>query len=360
MRAKNIRFLLSSVSFCLILYMLLYTSSLVFMPKEYDEQSCLGGYNTNGYRGEMKNSIDVLLIGNSNVYSGFAPIEFWRKHGVTSYVSGKALQSPAGAYGVLKDSLKYQSPKLVAIEMDCFYTGVKSRVKVPKMPKDIKSSLRKAKCRIRSGFSGFHNLDAGLGTAIGYWMPVVKYHGRWKELEKNDVLNIKGNWHFSGKGFIASSNKEPYNGGLSYMGKKTDKVQEMSKSNKKYLEKMIDLCEERNIKVVLFSIPSASSWNYQRHNGATQFAENHNLNYFDLNLDCSQWDLDWTKDSRDAGQHLNVFGAVKLTDHFGSLIKDEYSLKPQRNKAIHNSWKVDSQKYDKILKASICSNTQIT
>ena len=42
----------------------------------------------------------------------------WNEHGFTGYVRASALQAPAVSYGLLAESLEYQSPELVVLLCD--------------------------------------------------------------------------------------------------------------------------------------------------------------------------------------------------------------------------------------------------
>ena len=73
---------------------------LTFALKIFSSLSIAMGYNANplfNYSGysifqEPDNSIDVLAIGDSNVYSGIFPLIWWEQDGFTGYTWGQASQ----------------------------------------------------------------------------------------------------------------------------------------------------------------------------------------------------------------------------------------------------------------------------
>lgn len=82
------------------------------------------GYNANplfNYSGysifqEPDNSVDVLAIGDSNVYSGIFPLIWWEQDGFTGYTWGQASQRIPETYEYLKQIYKHQKPSIVLID----------------------------------------------------------------------------------------------------------------------------------------------------------------------------------------------------------------------------------------------------
>ncbi len=72
------------IVFILLLAMLLMGVSYLMAPKDNTKESGITNPNANGFYSEPKNSIDVVMIGNSDAYSGFSPMELWNACGYTS------------------------------------------------------------------------------------------------------------------------------------------------------------------------------------------------------------------------------------------------------------------------------------
>lgn len=66
--------------------------------------TCQPLFNYSGYSifQEPDNSIDVLAIGDSNVYSGIFPLIWWEQDGFTGYTWGQASQRIPETYEYLK------------------------------------------------------------------------------------------------------------------------------------------------------------------------------------------------------------------------------------------------------------------
>ena len=66
---------------------------------------------------EPEDTIDVLTIGTSDVYSAVSPLEWWNNYGYTGYAWGEPAQRIYETYEYLKKIYEKQSPKVVFIEV---------------------------------------------------------------------------------------------------------------------------------------------------------------------------------------------------------------------------------------------------
>lgn len=85
----------------------------------------------------------------------------------------------------------------------------------------------------------------------------------------------------------------------------------------KYLEKIIDLCEKNNVKLVFFRSPYLANENEMRKvNWLADYCEEREIPFYDLE---SAVDFDYNTDFKDHW-HLNVRGARKATEYLSSKI----------------------------------------
>ena len=90
--------LIKGITFLLILALLLMGLSYVMAPKDNTKESGITNPNANGFYSEPENSIDIAVIGNSDAYSGFSPMELWNSFGYTSSSSSSS-GSDSGSSG---------------------------------------------------------------------------------------------------------------------------------------------------------------------------------------------------------------------------------------------------------------------
>ena len=142
----------------------------------------------NGFYQEDKGSLDVVLIGASDVYAGYTAAYAYEKYGVTSYPYATQSAPADLVLDQLKEVLKYQDPKMVIIEINAFLypdssldTDVHQRHFVDNIPFD---EIKRA--YIRDKIPDDQKLE--------YYFPLIKFHGSWSDYPwkfKNLIGDIK-------------------------------------------------------------------------------------------------------------------------------------------------------------------------
>ncbi len=115
---------------------------------------------------------------------------------------------------------------------------------------------------------------------------------------------------------------------------------------KTYLKRIAKLCKENDAQLILVSTPSTKNWNSKRHNAVASVAEDLDLTYLDLNTQ-DDISIDWSTDSRDKGDHLNYFGASKVTDYISSYLKETKLFTDKRKDSNYESWNTAAKAFDK-------------
>ncbi len=102
-----------------------------------------------------------------------------------------------------------------------------------------------------------------------------------------------------------------------------DDVKEMPEEMKAYLEKMIELCKNEGVELILYCAPFNSMYldeasieslfETQRvFNGVADVANEHGLRYYNMFYEIDQMGLDYSTDFMDS-QHFNENGQAKFT-----------------------------------------------
>ena len=296
---------LCSTLFVLILAILLLAVSWVFQPKGNAARDGILDQSANGILGEAEQTIDVLIVGDSETYSSFIPLKIWQDCGITSYVCATPAQKLYYSSEFLQKAFAQQTPKLVILETNAVFRNFTYADVV------------------------FHNLEQTFS--------VFRYHNRWKSLQPKDfTLYVNNTNTDSSKGYS-------YNTAVSaadtkgYM-KPTKKQQRISAKNQRYIEEMQAFCEENGAAFLLVSTPSTKNWNYARHNSIAALAQQMGIPYIDMNLLQKEIPIDWKTDTRDGGDHLNHAGAVKVTDYLTQYLQQTGAFTDKRGDTRYADW----------------------
>ena len=205
------------IVFVIILFFILLGISHFFVPKSNAKGNGIHEARANGVFGEAKDTIDVLVIGDSESFTSISPLPIWNKYGFTMYNGGVSRQYLVDTYDYLNKVLKNQSPKVVLLEANAIYRKM--------------------------------NVNNVLSTKSQSILPIFQYHDRWKSMTSNDFTKkIKYTWTDELKGFYYNISVVPPKSVGDYM-KNNKKRTGISSINKYYLDKIIDKCHQRNIKI---------------------------------------------------------------------------------------------------------------
>ena len=309
------------VAFCLALLACVLLAGNYLMPHS---NRYLEGYTAGGILGEDFDTIDVLVIGDSNAAQGIAPMKWYDKHGITGYTYGAAWFTVYNAYYRLKDIYQEQAPQVVVLCTEMVYS--------------------------KRGSETY--FDSAVNNIAGELMPLLRYHDNWKELNAENFLQPHDySWRDANKGFMPLTGVVPYQGGDYMYDQGVASIPLLAQI---YLDRIVALCEEQGSELLLITVPAATSWNRSRHNGIQAYADARGLTYIDYNLDPQgMLGLDWSTDTPDTGSHLNVLGAVKLTDALGEYLTGRYSLPDHRGQAGYEHWQQDAEAWAETMAKAI-------
>lgn len=317
---KIIKRIVSCVLFVAILLGLLQVSSLIFQPKSNDKASGIHYPRANGILSEPKDSIDTVFIGDSEVYHSFIPLNIWRDYGITSYDVSSPSQKLVYSMEFLKKTFEKQSPKIVFLETNAIFRKSYFEDEITYKAEQV--------------------------------FPVFRYHDRWKNLQLKDFsATVEYTANENNKGYFFTKKSKPATDKAikEYM-KYSDVSAPILSTNKKYLKEIAEFCKKHGTKLVLISTPSTKNWNYQRHNAMEAFSKDLGVDYIDTNLLRDDIPIDWKKDTKDKGDHLNYNGAVKVTDYIGKYLDDTKLFKDKRNDPSYDNWNTCLDKFEKQVK----------
>lgn len=276
----------------------------------------------NGFYEEEKNDLEVVLIGSSNCFCSIDPIVLYKEYGITAYDFCSSSQPLNISVLYLKEAMKTQNPKVVALEVNML-TEQDGTENDPSAFRwgytDIPFSIDKLKCIHQS----LGKVDA---TYLSYVFPMEFYHNRWKELSKIDYTYMFEDKTNYTKGYLRTQSvvEEPVDFSQ-YVYKGECQISDIQME---YLNEIYDICQENGTELLLFKAPREGWHNYHT-DAVTAAAEEKGIEFVDYNTMIDEVGLDVSADFRDK-LHLNDFGAEKLSSHFGQFLKDHYELTDRR------------------------------
>lgn len=337
--SSNKNIIIKAICFSIIVLLLIWSFGKILIPKWTTVKDNRMTYIIKGFYKEPKNSLDVVFMGNSDVYRGISPITLWDEYGIASYNYVSSGQRMWTAYYMMEECLKYQNPDLIVLNMDSAFNESQSS----------ESNYRKAFDNMRLGTTKIKAVTDPVyknskKEILSYIFPVFRFHSRWSELKEDDFTEAFNNDRFAYKGMDMITDVNPYNDGYKYMNRDHSK-EIIGEKCSKYLEKMVQLCKEKDIKLVLIEIPSAESWSKELSDKTKEFADSHNLDFIDMNLNASEFGFDWKTDTCDGGDHLNVYGAEKVSKYLGKILQEKYNIPNRKDDENYSYWYEDSKVY---------------
>lgn len=283
---------------------------------------------------EAENSIDVLYIGSSPVLRGISPMFMYETYGFTGYARASALQAPIVSYYLLEESLRYQNPQVVVFSADNIFAEYDYE--------EREADLRRAVDGMKPSIEKFEiakkaTEEDDRQTILSYFFPLLRYHDRWKELELQTMEPQEWLEESILKGHVFLKDATPQEYPENFM-EATGEIWEYDAEAVYYFEKMIRLCQERGISVLIAHLPKMS-WTYEQSQALETFAMRMNVDYIDF--DVSYWreilNLNLETDYYDQG-HMTASGSYWLSLALGEYLSQQYRLPNRRYDIFYQDW----------------------
>ena len=316
----------SSLCFLLVLCIVLNTVSDVFSSKDSDKHYSEFWDNPNDY--------DVWFMGSSHVYCAILPMELWEQYGIRSYNLGASGSGLTQVYWTLMCALEYGQPKALVVdtyhvELDNKYVEGKQdwiHTGFDKIP--LSAMKIKGVCDIFDTWK----------ERIGYLWKFSLYHNRWEELAEEDFhaqrSETKGARLWDG---IAD------NSGFCNIPK--ENMSDSDTLGFLYLRKIIEVCQQRGIVLVLTRIPSCSDKEeiHMAMNAVPKVAEEYGIDFLDMQYEENLLDYGTDFSGR---THINVLNEEKITRYIGDYLSEHYSLTDYRQcEEVSKRWEEDYKSY---------------
>lgn len=279
--------------------------SVLCVPKDNTASAGMYEVQARGILGEPDDTIDVVFVGDSEVYSGFSPLKMWIEQGFTAYDCSTSAQKMCFGNALLRQATTRQHPRLVVIEANALFRRF--------------------------------SISSSILQELGNVLPVFEYHDRWKELTAADLtLQIAHTYVEPLKGYLPR-----WGAAAAEEGQAEDEGEMLgyvARLNRMYLKRMVDYCREIGATPVLVSAPSTVNMTPSRHMAIERIAEGFGVDYLDLNEHVAEIGIDWETDTFDKGDHMNFGGAQKVSAYLAAYLSEAYDLPDHRGDTFYAAW----------------------
>ena len=236
----------------ILLWVVLSLSALWYVNRVLVVKNREGITTMQNYYLQKKDTVDVLVLGSSHAGMNVDTSTLWSEYGMASYILWGATQPFWNSYHFLVEALKTQTPKAIALEVyaatftDQYQYDEGQIVNTAGM----RLSLNKWEA-IRASAPRERWLDLFFGLPL--------YHERYGELTQEDydhfpwsegLINQKGSLlRYGTKGSVQLADVSDIR-----------EIAELNEKEEEYLLRIITLCQEKGIPILLFKTPERGEW----------------------------------------------------------------------------------------------------
>ena len=289
---------------------------------------------------KAKNRHDVIFVGDCEAYSSFVPPILWEKYGITSFVRGSPSQTLAQSVALISETLSYERPRAIVLSVYALCRDERSSEAYNRMTLDgMRFSIYKLRA-VRESIGKDESI-------ISYFLPLLRFHSRWKELSADDFKYLFSRPRVSHNGYLMEKGVVPC---------ETDEFENtayappLPQENMQRLSEITKECQEKGVELILVKSPLCS-WRYPWYAEwdceIEKFAEQNGIKYYNLMYFKEEIGLDMKHDTYDGGLHLNLYGAEKVTAFFGEVLASEHGINPKHDVPTESVWEKKTEEYYK-------------
>ncbi|HCA04978.1 MAG TPA: hypothetical protein DEO32_03660 [Ruminococcaceae bacterium] len=287
-----------------------------------------------GFYQEERDSLDVVFIGASDIYTSFMPGRAYEQYGFTSYNFASESITSEGVKTAVKEVVRTQHPGMVVVEANAFLYSDSdndaNEAHIHKFFDNLPLSFNKLE---------YIQKYVPVDRKWEYFFPLIKYHSLWTEyperfymMASNLSLDVRGRNYL--KGFrttaqIIKTNKECLNSKLS----EENGEMELDPKLQAQLMELLDYAKKHDVNLLFVRAPhyvTKETYNrVKRSNKMASLVNSYGFSYYSFENDAEHIGIDPKRDFYNA-DHMNVYGALKFTDYLCEkiLYREELKVDP--------------------------------
>lgn len=285
----------------------------------------------NNFYREPENSIDVAMIGCSELYADYSPPIAYREGGFTSY--NLCYEGAPGCFysSMLREYLRKQNPQLVTFEVNGFTYSEEYCTR--------EGNMRKWLDNIERSDNWVDTIKQYVKPEdrASYYFRISKYHNNWQWVrEAGSRLNTL---YVNGKGEVSKmksfSTRTTSN---SKMKVKRKDAPAISRFGRDCLEDTLKYCKECGLEnVMFFRAPHKDKMDPASCEEIKELVESYGYDFVDFETMNDEIGLDESKDYYNK-DHLNVYGNEKFSKFIARYISENYDISTEHSSDIDKTW----------------------
>ncbi len=330
--------IIKTALFLSIVAAILYGANFVLKLKSID-----GCYVAQMFEKQAPDTVDVVFIGSSHMYTDVNPAVLWTEYGIASYDLAGSNQPLWNTYYYMKEAIEKQSPELVVVDL---YRATETANVIDEARIAMNTlGLAQGENRIGNIYASVEDEEDAMDYILGY--PV--YHTRYESLSESDFKLYNGDPNGENyKGFNENCISVTEFESFADFSAVEDTL-ELTEKNEEYLIKMMELAKETDTQLLFIVAPYQGIMPSDKmiFNSVKLLAKKYGVSFVDFNEYYSQIGLDPMTDCAE-WSHLNYDGSEKFSKYLGAYILRRYSLEDHRGDEAYVSWDENAKHYERI------------
>ena len=315
--SKTIKNIILALVLLALSFGILWFVQRLLVPK-YQVGVIEGSFTEEYYKEKVPH--DVIILGDCDAYESYSPIKMYEEYGISAYIRGSGEQYIWQSYYLLKDVLRTETPKVVALSIHNMQFDAPRKESYNRMTMD---GMRWSKDKVDAINASMMEGE----TFASYVFPVLRYHDRWNQLTQTDFKHVFSKDITSHNGYYMRCDIK----GTKMEHRTPARISyKFGDTAYYYLDQIRLLCEEKGIELILVRAPLEYEWHKQWDQNIEAYAEKYGLTYLNFNKYRTEIGIDLMHDTYDQGDHLNIYGAEKLSVFFGKYLTENYDLTDYR------------------------------
>ncbi len=322
----------------------------LFLVGPFSSNERVGRDNHASFRAQAANTLDVVYVGASNVYSFWQAPLAWDRYGLASQSYANWSMPPAAIRYIIQECRKTQPNALYVVNINNFRDEGSSKVEhchwsIDDLPLSMdKVHLVQDLCE-QNGY--------GLDEAIELLFPLLSFHSTWSDLQSEDFApryaDVGG----------AATNARHFS--TVNVADEFDTYAEMKENLADYgpfdeesfkhesIEDLIDYCKREEVSILFVLQPQAITdpETLYRLDGLCDIVKDAGMDIVDMSdphtSNLNPYTDFWNQ------EHTNSHGSIKYTDYLAKYITDHYVIPDRRGDDHYEGWDETADRYKTFL-----------